>query len=105
MPVGNGGKLDWPKLIEDSGLKVVSEPTLLSGCHRKGSEKYCGRSEMLRHGYRCDYRHLNFELDSYWMADAGVEGVILEIHKNWVDKDPIKSLQTSADFIKTEFEE
>lgn len=60
---------------------------------------------MLRHGYRCDYRHLNFELDSYWMADARVEGVILETHKNWVDKDPIKSLQTSADFIKTEFEE
>lgn len=32
----------------------------------------------------------------------GVEGVILETHKNWVDKDPIKSLQKSADFMKTE---
>jgi|GEM_PF-51235 len=24
MPVGNGGKLDWPKLIKESGLKVIS---------------------------------------------------------------------------------
>ncbi len=24
MPVGNGGKLDWPRLVKDSGLKVVS---------------------------------------------------------------------------------
>lgn len=24
MPVGNGGKLDWSKLIEESGLKVIS---------------------------------------------------------------------------------
>ena len=31
-----------------------------------------------------------------------VEGLILETHKNWVDKDPIKSLQKSADFMKTE---
>lgn len=27
----------------------------------------------------------------------GVEGVILETHKNWVDKDPIKSLQKRQD--------
>ena len=31
-----------------------------------------------------------------------VEGLILETHKNWVGKDPIKSLQKSADFMKTE---
>ena len=24
MPVGNGGKLDWPRLVKESGLKVVS---------------------------------------------------------------------------------
>jgi hypothetical protein len=24
MPIGNGGKLDWPKLIKESGLKVIS---------------------------------------------------------------------------------
>ena len=27
----------------------------------------------------------------------GVEGVILETHKNWADKDPIKSLQKRQD--------
>ena len=32
----------------------------------------------------------------------GVEGVILETHKNWVDKDPIKSLEKSAEFMNAE---
>lgn len=30
----------------------------------------------------------------------GVEAIILETHKNWVDKSPIKSFQLSADFMK-----
>ncbi|MBK1812285.1 sugar phosphate isomerase/epimerase [Clostridium sp. YIM B02505] len=29
----------------------------------------------------------------------GVEAIILESHKNWVDKSPIKSFQVSADFL------
>lgn len=33
----------------------------------------------------------------------GVEGVILESHKNWADKDPVKSLQLSAAYIKRKF--
>lgn len=107
-----------------------------------------------------DPAFVNFELDSYWIADAGVdpldimkrldsrlklyhiadrgmrldktpmtpiikqdsvelgygnmnltglleqakavntEAVILESHKNWIDKDPVKSLTMSADFLK-----
>ncbi|MDE6846007.1 MAG: sugar phosphate isomerase/epimerase [Lachnospiraceae bacterium] len=31
---------------------------------------------------------------------AGVDAVILESHKNWVDKSPIKSIQFSAEFMK-----
>ncbi len=31
---------------------------------------------------------------------AGVDAVILESHKNWVDKSPIKSIQLSARFMK-----
>ncbi len=31
---------------------------------------------------------------------AGVDAVILESHKNWVNKSPIKSLQLSAEFMK-----
>ena len=30
----------------------------------------------------------------------GVEGVVLETHKNWVDKDPIKSLQVSSEYMQ-----
>ena len=31
----------------------------------------------------------------------GVEAVVLESHKNWIDKDPIKSLELSAKWLKT----
>ena len=31
---------------------------------------------------------------------AGVDAVILESHKNWVDKSPVKSIQLSAEFMK-----
>ena len=30
----------------------------------------------------------------------GVQAVILESHRNWVDRDPIKSLETSAEYLK-----
>ena len=33
---------------------------------------------------------------------AGVDAVILESHKNWAEKSPIKSLQISAEFLKKE---
>ena len=31
----------------------------------------------------------------------GIEAVVLESHKNWIDKDPIKSLELSAKWLKT----
>jgi len=42
------------------------------------------------------------DLDSL-MAQAltiGVDAVILESHRNWVDNSPIKSLQLSAEYLK-----
>ena len=33
---------------------------------------------------------------------AGVDAVVLESHKNWAEKSPIKSLQISAEFLKKE---
>ena len=30
----------------------------------------------------------------------GVDAVILESHRNWVDNSPIKSLQVSAEYLK-----
>ena len=31
---------------------------------------------------------------------AGVDAVILESHRNWVDNSPVKSLQVSAEYLK-----
>ncbi len=36
---------------------------------------------------------------------AGVEAVILESHRNWIDNDPIKSFELSAKFLKKHWEE
>lgn len=33
----------------------------------------------------------------------GVEAVILESHRNWVDKSPVKSLQRSAEYLNRRF--
>jgi len=33
--------------------------------------------------------------------ENGVEAVILESHKNWIEKSPIKSLEKSAEYLKT----
>ena len=33
-------------------------------------------------------------------AENGVETVVLESHKNWIDKDPVKSLERSAEWLK-----
>ena len=44
----------------------------------------------------------NIDLDSL-MAQAlsvGVDAVILESHRNWVDNSPVKSLQVSAEYLK-----
>ena len=40
----------------------------------------------------------NMDLDGLWAIaqQNGVHDVILESHKNWIDKDPIKSLERSA---------
>ena len=35
--------------------------------------------------------------------ELGVEAVILESHRNWIDKSPIKSLECSAKFLNTNF--
>ena len=40
----------------------------------------------------------NMDLEGLWeiAAARGVQSVVLESHKNWIDKDPVKSLETSA---------
>ena len=54
---------------------------------------------------KCDSMELgtgNMDLDGLWAAaeENGVESVILESHKNWIGKDPVKSLELSAAWLK-----
>ena len=44
----------------------------------------------------------NMDLERLWKiaADNGLQSVILESHKNWIDKDPVKSLELSAQWLK-----
>ncbi len=219
MPIGNSGKLDWQKLISDSGLKVVSihedlgsilkrtnevveeakafgtDKIVITGMHRfdysnrdavvELASKLNNAGKMLKehcisflyHNHNCEFRrvesgetafqllfentdtkYVNFEYDSYWAAEAGcdtveimkylgkrmklyhindrgirkkgpagsimksdsmelgygnmnlkalmetakligVEAIILESHKNWIDKSPIKSMELSAEYL------
>lgn len=224
MPIGNGGKLDWPKLIKESGLKVISlhsdlksiennakaiadeakslgtDTVVITGMYKfdysslDEVEKLAQRLNqagkalskegihLLYHNHNCELQkvtpkktayeiitektnseYVNFEFDSYWMTDGGanvpalmeqlgsriklwhindrgctksgpymtpileenatelgngnmdldtlsaiaikngVEGVVLETHKNWIDNDPIKSIQVSSEYMKKKF--
>lgn len=220
MPTGSGGKLDWPALVRESGLRVVSVHTDLGSVERDAAAAaaecrlYGTRYAVITGMYRFDYgseaavRELaarlnnagaalgrqgvqllyhnhnaellrvnetqraydilleqtdpaavNFEFDSYWFAEGGadplywmrrlgprmklwhindrgarhtgpamtpilktdsmelgtgslpldalleqadangVEAVILESHRNWVDGSPVKSAQISAQWL------
>ncbi len=217
MPTGKGGKLNWPALLQENGLKTVSYHADLGTLEREAAAvvqeaKAFGTDRVVVTGmYRFDFgsepavkdlarrlnaagtvlkeqeisllyhnhnaellfvqpkvraydiligetdpAFVNFEFDSYWFADGGadpkawmrrlgsrmqlwhvtdrgcrqtdpamtpilkcdslelgtgsmdldglyetagengVENVILESHKNWIDRDPVKSLELSA---------
>nr|WP_296438813.1 sugar phosphate isomerase/epimerase [uncultured Acetatifactor sp.] len=46
------------------------------------------------------YGNMNLEALTEQALAAGVDAVILESHKNWADKSPLKSIQLSAEFLK-----
>ena len=224
MPVGNGGKLDWRRLVKESGLSVVSihqdlgsverdaaaaarearafhtDKIVITGMYRfpygeadavkKLAERLNRAGENLKsegisllyHNHNCEFLQaepgksayqilleqtdpgaVNFEFDSYWCAECGqnplavmemlgermklwhindrgtrqtgpcmtpilksdsmelgtgamplpalcgkakelsVEAVILESHRNWIDKSPVKSFEVSGGFLKKQF--
>ncbi len=221
MPVGNGGKLDWPRLIKEAGLSVPSVHQYLNTIEEdpvaavKEAQTFGARYVTVTGMYRFDYgdsetvhalarrlnqagealaqdgigllyhnhnaeflkpeppktayqiimeetdpAYVNFEFDSYWAIDAGVyalglmeqlgdrlklyhindrgcrqkgaamtpilkadsielgtgfldlepmirqalsvdvDAIILESHKNWIDKSPVKSFQVSGEYLK-----
>ncbi len=219
MPIGKTAKLDWHRLIDETGLKVVSVHedlgsilrvpeeiiaeaksfhtgyVVITGMHRfdysdkaavldlaerlnkAGKLMKEGGISLLYHNHNCEFRkvdpettaydlliektdpqYVNFEFDSYWPTEAGVDtiplmrrlgkrmklyhindrgtrvsgpagqilksdsmelgygnmnlkemvkiakengvdAVVLESHKNWADKSPVKSFQLSAEFM------
>ena len=222
MPVGNGGKLDWPRLIRETGLAVPTIHSYLDSVEKdiEAAVSQCksfktnrivitgmyrfdytrkenvldlaarlnktGKAlaeqgiELLYHNHNAEFlsvepgvsayqllqletdpAFVNFEFDSYWCADAGrdplqemqqlgsrmklwhindrgcrkagftpiykmdsmelghgtmnleamvrqakengIDAVILESHRNWVDGDPVKSLQLSSEFLNRHF--
>ena len=202
MPTGKGGKLDWPALIKDSALDVISldfgtKRVVITGMYRFDYGSEAAVRDLARHldqagqrlraaGLRLLYHNHNvellqvrpglraydillretdpealaFEFDSYWFTDGGADAkkwmqtlgsrmelwhvtdrgsrqsgpamtpilkadsmelgtgsmdleglwaaakangtqaVVLESHKNWIDKDPVKSLELSAKWLK-----
>lgn len=221
MPTGNGGRLNWPNLIKQSGLKVPAVHQYLNSIEedieaaawealefgakyivvtgmyrfdysnasrvkelaerldRAGEKLLQNGVQLLYHNHNVEFgrttggksayeilveetdaAYVNFEFDSYWAADAGVDplhvmqglgkrlklyhindrgnrkkgaavtpivkqdsmelgtgnmnlkamlacaeaagvdAVILESHKNWIDNDPCKSFEVSAEFLK-----
>lgn len=46
------------------------------------------------------YGNMNLEALTEQALAVGVDAIILESHKNWVDGSPIKSIQRSAEFLK-----
>lgn len=226
MPIGRGGNIDWKRLVDDSGLCVVSihedlgsierdidlvikeaqmfrtEYVVVTGMYRfdYGDEEKlhelakrlneAGRKllqsgiHLLYHNHNCEFRKLkggktayqflmdetnpeyvNFEFDSYWAIEAGVipldimkkldtrmklyhindrgtringpsitpilksdsmelgygnidliplieqakkvnvKAIILEQHRNWIEKSPVKSFQISSRFLNEHLKE
>ena len=207
MPTGKGGKLNWPALLKEAGLGVVSDTKqfrcryiVITGMYRfdysdpeavlglvkrlnAAGEKLAGEGvSLLYHNHNIEFSRLpdgrtawdvlltetkpefvNFEFDSYWpteaganalflmqdlgsrmklwhindrgfrasgaqmtpimksdslelgtgnmpleaLADqakkAGIDAVILESHRNWIDKSPVASLKQSAEFLHKHF--
>ena len=224
MPTGNGGKLDWHELIEESGLSVISLHADLGSLEKetgevmKEAESFGTDTVVITGMYRFDYgdeaalkdlakrlnqtgkvlkqnglkllyhnhnvellqvkpgkkaydilleetdpEYVNFEFDSYWFTDGGadagywmkklgsrmklwhindrgsrlnkpamtpilkadsmelgtgnmdldglkeialengIEAAVLESHKNWIDKDPLKSIELSATWLNERF--
>ena len=218
MPVGNGGKLDWPRLIREAELEVPAlhqyldaiekktdaviaeckdfntDTIVITGMYRfdysvqenvlKLAERLNKAGKILKesgirllyHNHNAEFlpvesgksgyallqqetnpEYVNFEFDSYWCVDAGCDplaemqklgnrmklwhindrgcrkagftpiytmdsmelgtgtmnltallmqakknncdAVILESHRNWIDKSPVKSFQLSAQFL------
>ncbi|MCR3759388.1 sugar phosphate isomerase/epimerase [Clostridium felsineum] len=110
MPIGNGGKLDWPKLIKESGLKVISLHSDLGSIENDpkaiaDEAKQLGTNTVVITGmYKFDYSSLK-DVDklSQRLNKAGKalskEGVHLLYHNHNCELQKVTSKKTAYDIL------
>ncbi len=85
------------KVMQELGGRLKLYHINDRGCRQKGP----AMTPILKQD-SMELGHGNMDLVS--MLDqakvAGVEAVILESHRNWIDKDPVKSFEVSGEFLK-----
>lgn len=69
------------------------------GCRPKGKGSSILKSDSMELGYG----NMDLEGMTAIAKENGIDGVVLESHKNWVDKSPVKSFQLSAEFLNRHF--
>ncbi len=49
------------------------------------------------------YGNMNLSKYAKLAKENGIEAVVLETHKNWIDNDPVKSIKLSGEFLRENF--
>ena len=94
---GGASAGDWMRKI---GKRMKLWHVTDRGCRQKGS----AMTPILRQG-SVELGTGNMDLEGLCAIalDNGIQGVVLESHKNWIDKDPVKSLEVSAKWLNGRF--
>ena len=69
------------------------------GCRPQGKGGSILKSDSMELGYG----NMDLEGMTAIAKENGIDAVVLESHKNWVDKSPVKSFQLSAEFLNRHF--
>ena len=94
---GGASAGDWMRKI---GKRMRLWHVTDRGCRQKGS----AMTPILRQA-SVELGTGNMDLEGLCVIalDNGIQGVVLESHNNWIDKDPVKSLEVSAEWLNGRF--
>ena len=94
---GGASAGDWMRKI---GKRMKLWHVTDRGCRQKGS----AMTPILRQA-SVELGTGNMDLEGLCAIalDNGIQGVVLESHNNWIDKDPVKSLEVSAEWLNGRF--
>lgn len=94
---GGASAGDWMRKI---GKRMRLWHVTDRGCRQKGS----AMTPILRQA-SVELGTGNMDLEGLCAIalDNGIQGVVLESHNNWIDKDPVKSLEVSAEWLNGRF--